>query len=71
MFPRLRERHTSTAEDIIGGEQQMLALSRAIMSRPKLLLLDEPSLGLAPTIVEDVARAILSFRKKGMDEFCW
>jgi branched-chain amino acid transport system ATP-binding protein len=66
LFPRLKERRRQRAESLSGGEQQMLALGRAIMSRPRLMLLDEPSLGLAPTIVEDVARAILSLRKRGV-----
>jgi branched-chain amino acid transport system ATP-binding protein len=66
MFPRLKERLRQRAESLSGGEQQMLALGRAVMSRPRLMLLDEPSLGLAPTVVEDVARAILSFRKQGI-----
>ena len=61
-FPRLKERRRQFAESLSGGEQQMLAIGRAIMCRPKLLLLDEPSLGLAPLIVEDVARTILSLR---------
>jgi len=55
-FPRLRERRTQAAGSLSGGEQQMLAVARAMMSRPKLLLLDEPSLGLAPLIIEDLFR---------------
>jgi branched-chain amino acid transport system ATP-binding protein len=57
-FPRLKERRTQAAGTLSGGEQQMLAIGRALMSRPKLILFDEPSLGLAPTIVEQILSMI-------------
>lgn len=65
-FPRLGERSEQLAGTLSGGERQMLALGRALMSRPKLLLLDEPSLGLAPRIVEEVFRTIVDLKKTGV-----
>jgi branched-chain amino acid transport system ATP-binding protein len=64
-FPILAERHTQTAGSLSGGEQQMLAIGRALMARPKLLLLDEPSLGLAPIVVERLSEIIKSIRAAG------
>ncbi len=65
-FPRLRERRDQTAGTMSGGERQMLAMGRALMSRPKLLMLDEPSLGLAPRIVADIFRIIADLRAGGV-----
>jgi branched-chain amino acid transport system ATP-binding protein len=64
LFPRLKEREKQTAGTLSGGEQQMLAIGRAMMSNPKLLLLDEPSLGLAPVLVEEVYKVIVEINKK-------
>lgn len=66
MFPRLRERRDQRAGTMSGGEQQMLAIARGLMANPKVLLLDEPSLGLAPLIVNDIMKIIQDINKEGI-----
>lgn len=65
LFPRLAERRRQSAGTLSGGEQQMLAVARALMTRPRLLMLDEPSLGLAPLIVADIFRIVRDIRESG------
>ena len=69
LFPRLKERYKQMAGTFSGGEQQMLAVGRAIMSKPEMLLLDEPSMGLAPLVVEGIADAITQLNKMGITIF--
>ena len=68
-FPRLAEREDQLAGTLSGGEQQMLAIGRALMARPKLLLLDEPSMGLAPIIVQGIFRTLREINRQGLTIF--
>ena len=69
LFPRLAERIGTAAGNLSGGEQQMLAIGRALLARPRLLLLDEPSMGLAPLIVQDIFRTLRDINREGLTIF--
>ena len=69
LFPRLREREWQAGGTLSGGEQQMLAVGRALMSRPKVMMMDEPSLGLAPLVVREIFRIIEEVNKKALPSF--
>lgn len=66
LFPRLNDRSSGLAGNLSGGEQQMLAIGRALMARPKVMLLDEPSMGLAPIVVQEIFRTLVEINKQGM-----
>jgi branched-chain amino acid transport system ATP-binding protein len=66
LFPRLRDRRTQLAGTLSGGERQMLAVGRALMAKPNLLMLDEPSLGLAPLIVREIFHIIVELKRRGV-----
>jgi len=70
-FPRLKERHNQSAGYLSGGEQQMLAIGRALMAKPKLMMLDEPSLGLAPLLVREIFDIIKRINEEQSTTFCW